>query len=181
MTAPRRIPRREAFNALAAALFFAMSASAEEAKSYLQKDISAAKIDETSDGYTVDITILASDFEEMFQKAFNDRRGVDLSAPGILELEIGRFVAQRTAMHERDGKLCPNKVERAGEDPTNDEAVRVSLTFACANHDATYDASKFLAARSARAWQVVTINHGGAHRQVMINAESPPTSVAQLR
>ncbi|MCX7899797.1 MAG: hypothetical protein N2444_06925 [Methylocystis sp.] len=176
----RFISRRQAACALSA-FFCAAPVAAEEPKSYIQKDISAAKIVENGDGYEVAVTILASDFEEMFQKSFNDRRGIDLSGPGILELEIGRFVAQRIAMRDRDGKLCPNKVERAGEDPANDEAVLVSLTFACASHDAAYDASKFLAAQSARAWQVVTIHHGKAHKQVMVNAESPPVWVAQAR
>jgi hypothetical protein len=150
-------------------------------KGYLQKDIATAKIIETSRGYTVDVSILASDFEEMFQKSFNERRGVDLSEPGVLELEIGRFVADRVTMRHQDGTPCPSKVERAGEDPADDEGVLVSMNFECANHDAVYDASKLLAAQSARAWQAVTISRGDTQRQVMVNAESPPVRVSEPR
>ncbi len=163
----------------------ALTAAAEEPGNYLQKDISTAKIVETSRGYAVDVSILASDFEEMFQKSFNERRGVDLSVSGALELEIGRFVADRITMRGGDGTPCPGKVERSGEDPGNDEGVRVSMTFECPSHDAVYDANKLLATHSSRAWQVVTISRGDAHGQAMvqamINAESPPVRLAEFR
>lgn len=159
----------------------ALSATAGEPGNYLQKDISTAKIIETSRGYAVDVSILASDFEEMFQKSFNERREVDLSHPGALELQIGRFVANRITMRGEDGTPCPTKVERAGEDPGNDEGVLVSMIFKCANRDAIYDASKLLAAQSARAWQVVTIIRGDANRQVMVNADTPPVRLAEPR
>jgi hypothetical protein len=157
------------------------STAVEEPKGYLQKDIATAKIIETSRGYAVDVSILASDFEEMFQKSFNERRGVDLSEPGALDLEIGKFVANRVTMREKDGTPCPSKIERAGEDPADDEGVLVSMTFECANRDAVYDASKLLAAQSARAWQAVTISRGAIRRQVMVNAESPPVRVSEPR
>jgi hypothetical protein len=147
-------------------------------KTYLQANISAATIKEAPGGYVVNVTILASDFEEMFQNTAAERRGVDLSGPGILEVEIGRFFAKRIAMRDRDGNSCLSKVEQAGEDPSNDEGVRVSLTFQCANRDIFYDASKFLIAHGARAWQVVTVMLGDNHRQVMVNAESPPVPVS---
>ena len=41
---------------------------AAEPKNYLQTNISAAKISVRDAVYTVDVQILASDFEEMFQK-----------------------------------------------------------------------------------------------------------------
>ncbi len=75
---------------------------------------------------------------------------------------------------DSDGKACASKVERAGEDPSNDEGVRVVLTFDCPSRNVIHDAGKFLAAQGARAWQVVTILRGDAHRQVLVNAESPP-------
>lgn len=158
-------------------LSIAAPARPAEPKTYLQPNISAATIAETLQGYKVDVTILASDFEEMFLKTAAERRGVDLSSPGILEIEIGRFVAKRIAMRTRDGSPCASKVERAGEDPANDEGVRVSLTFECANRDAAYDASGFLATQGPRAWQVVTVLHGDTNRQVMLNSESPPAPV----
>lgn len=159
----------------------APAATAGEPENYLQKDISTAKIVETSRGYAVDVSILASDFEEMFQKSFNERREVDLSVPGALELEIGRFVANRITMRGEDGAPCPSKVERSGEDPGNDEGVLVSISFECPSHDAVYDANKLIATHSSRAWQVVTISGRDAHGQAMINAESPPVRLAEFR
>lgn len=162
-------------------LFLAPIAFAAEPQAYLQADISAAKIVAAESRYSVDVTLLASDFEEMFLKSRTEHWGVDLSAPGILEIEIGRYVAKRVAMRDRDGNACASKVERSGEDPANDEGVLVSLTFECADKDAFYDARKFLEAHGPRAWQVVTIMQGDARRQVMINVESPPTPVAASR
>jgi hypothetical protein len=60
-------------------------------------------------------------------------------------------------MRDRDGRYCSSKVEHAGEDPANDEGVRVSLRFECTGREIFYDASKFLSAHGAGAWQVVTI------------------------
>lgn len=162
----------------ATALPVAFGAAAAEPTVYLQPNISGAKIVETREGYAVDVNILASDFEQMFQNTANERRGVDLSGPGILEVEIGRFFARRIVLRGRDGKDCAARVERSGEDPANDEAVLVSLKFDCATHDVLYDPSRLLAAHGPRAWQVVTIFHGASHRQVMLNVESPPAPIA---
>ena len=162
---------------LCCVLALVLPACGTEPKAYLQTNISTAKIVEAPGGFTVDITILASDFEEMFQNTMAERRGVDLSGPGLLEVEIGRFFARRIVMRNREGQSCSSKADRAGEDPANDEGVRVSLRFECTGREIFYDASKFLSAHGARAWQVVTITRGDAHRQVMINAESPATPV----
>lgn len=166
------------FGAACGVLSLLTPALAAEPKAYLQSNISTATIMEAPVGYSVEVTILASDFEEMFFKTAAERRGVDLSGPGILEVEIGRYFAKRIAMRDREGNPCASEVERAGEDAANDEGVRVSLTFRCASRDTLYDASKFLASQGARAWQVVTIINGGAHRQIMVNAESPPAPVS---
>lgn len=152
-------------------------AIAAEPKVYVQNYISAAKIVETGAGYTVDVSLLASDMEEMFVNTAAERKGVDLSGPGILEVEIGRFVAKRIVLRDRDGRTCAAKVEKSGEDPANDGGVFVSLKFDCPTQDVVYDASRFLAAHGARAWQVAVIFHGDSHRQVMLNAESPPASL----
>lgn len=163
-------PACVAFGAIA----IASAAYGAEPTAYLQPNISSASVTETPRGYTVDVRILASDLEEMFLKSRAERRGVDLSSPGILELEIGRFFAKRIVLRNLDGSLCNSKVERAGEDPANDEGVRVTLAFECAGRDVVYDAASFLTTQGARSWQVVTIVHGDAHRQIMVNAESPP-------
>jgi hypothetical protein len=109
-----------------------------------------------------------------FKTQFNYKIYVDFTAPGILEIEIGRLLKRRIEMRERGGSACTSKVERSGEDPSNDEAVLVSLTFECATKDVVYDAQKLIAAHGPRAWQVVTIFQGDAQRQIMLNAESPP-------
>ena len=49
---------------------------------FIQTNISAAKIVENNNRYVVEITILATDIEQMFQKNGGERVGVDLSQPG---------------------------------------------------------------------------------------------------
>lgn len=170
----RSIGVRRSFAGAFCILSVGPSVHAAEPKIYLQTDISAAKVFETGNGYKVNVTLLASDLEEMFQKSRAEFRGVDLAAPGILEIEIGRFVSRRIEMRESGGSACASKVERSGEDPENDEVALVSLTFECATKDVVYDARKLLAAHGPRAWHIVTIFRGDAQRQIMLNAESPP-------
>ena len=78
-----------------------------------------------------------------------------------------------------EGVVCRGKVDKAGEDPTNDEGVLVSLVFDCKTSDVTYDARELLGALGARAWQVVTIVRGQQADQKMINADSPPIPLAK--
>ncbi len=153
---------------------------AQSAKSdaFIQTNISAAKISQSDHRYIVDITLLASDFEEMFQRSGGERVGVDLSQPGALEREIGRFVQRRVTMHRANGTVCEGNVERAGEDPANDEAVLVELSFNCADQNVSYDATKLLSAEGPRAWQVVTLVRGGKTLQVMVNGESQPVALS---
>ena len=115
----------------------------------------------------------------MFLTTRNERQEGDLNRPGALEREIGRLVAARVTMRDGDGGDCAKKIEKAGEDPANDEGVLVTLSFECARADASYDATKLLAAQSSRAWQVVTVMRGGTKRQLMINGESPPVAVTE--
>ncbi|HMK88205.1 MAG TPA: hypothetical protein VK446_01025 [Methylocystis sp.] len=160
----------------------AKSASGQslEPNTFIQSNISSAKIVANDDRrYVVDISILASDVEQMFQKSGGERVGIDLSRPGALEREIGKFVGNRVEMRANNGASCNSRVEQVGEDPTNDEGVLVQLSFECAGDDPTYDATKLLAAQGSRAWQVVTILRGDAKRQIMVNGESLPVRLSE--
>jgi hypothetical protein len=168
--------RRSAYFLLAIfpiALIGARSTGAREQQVFVQRDISAARIVETSSGCVVDLTLLAADMEEMFQSSMDERRGIDLSAPGVLEEEIGKFVARRVSVRGRDGNACRQRIDRSGEDPKNDEGVLVSLVFECSGRAATYDAGKFIDAHSRRASQIINISQGNSHRQMTLNAEHP--------
>ena len=70
--------------------------------------------------------MLATDVEQMFFKTRNEREEGDLNRPGALEREIGRLVAARVTMRDGGGGDCAKKIEKAGEDPANDEGVLVS-------------------------------------------------------
>jgi hypothetical protein len=164
--------------ALVVSLANASGSSAAEPKTFLQPDISAVKIAESSEGFAVDVTMLATDFEEMFRKYLSGLGRIDLSGPGMLELEIGRFVAKKIKMRDAEGAACQSKVEKSGEDPSNDEGVLVSLTFQCPTHDVVYDARDLLGALGPRAWQTVTIVRGKTTKQTMVNANSPPVPLA---
>ncbi|MGO9430028.1 hypothetical protein [Rhodoblastus sp.] len=157
---------------LAAMLAKIPLAQSREPDVYIQTNISAASIVEYNNRFVVEVTILASDIEQMFQKSGDERVGVDLSQPGEVEREIGKFVEKRVAMRNNNGSACASKVEQAGEDPKNDEGVLVVLSFECAGADAIYDVTKLLMTQGPRAWQVVTILRGDTKRQVMVNAEN---------
>jgi len=167
--------------ALAATLAELPSAPGAESTGFIQDNISTAKIVANGARYVVDISMMATDVEEMFLKTRKEHEDVDLNQPGALEREIGKFVAGRVTMRDGGGADCVKKVEKAGEDPSNDEGVLVELSFDCASADASYDASKLLATQSSRAWQVVTITRGEAKRQVMLNGDSPPVPTAEGR
>ena len=59
---------------------------AAEPKNYLQTNISAAKISVRDAVYTVDVQILASDFEEMFRKHLSGLGRVDFRLQASLKL-----------------------------------------------------------------------------------------------
>jgi hypothetical protein len=164
-------------------LMFAQGAAATspDAPAFVQPNISTSKIVMDNRRFTVDVTLLASDLEQMFLKSGGERLNVDLSQPGALEREIGKFVASRISMRDQTGGTCAAQVERAGEDPTNDEAVIVGLRFECADDDATYDATQLLAAQSSRAWQVVTLIRGGSRRQLFVHGDTGPIRTRDVR
>lgn len=167
--------------AIAATLAKMPAARSIEPNVFIQPNISAAKIVEDNKRYIVDITILATDMEQMFQNNGGERLGVDLSQPGALEREIGKFVENRVTMRGNNGVACARKVEWAGEAPNNDEGVLVVLRFECEGADAIYDATKLLATQGPRAWQVVTIMRGDAKRRVMINGENSSVGLSEAR
>jgi len=42
----------------------------------------------------------------MFQETQEERAGVDLSPPGALEAEIGKFIVERVDLRNAENKLC---------------------------------------------------------------------------
>jgi hypothetical protein len=153
------------------------SAQGAESNGYVQENISTARITADGNRYLVEIAMQATDVEQMFFKTRNEREEGDLNRPGALEREIGRLVAARVTMRDGAGGDCAKKIEKAGEDPANDEGVVIGLSFECASAGASYDPTKLLTTQSSRAWQVVTLMRGSAKRQVMVNAESPPVVI----
>ncbi len=145
-------------------------------------DISTAKIVAKKDGvFVVDEGFLATDLERMFQDSLAERAGVDLSAPGVLESEIGRFVQRRVAMRNEQGQLCASHVEKAGEDPTNQDSALVVLRFQCpaGGGKALYDATKLLAAQGPKGKHLVTLESPENAGQTMLNPSSPPLDLSQ--
>ncbi|MBG0810904.1 HupE/UreJ family protein [Methylosinus sp. H3A] len=123
-------------------------------------DISSAKIvPETGDRYRVDVGFLGTDIERMFQETQEERAGVDLSPPGVLEAEIGKFIVRRVDLRNAEGKLCASKVVYAGEDPTNPYDAKVSLQFDCSGvaGPILYDPARLMTTQGKRAKQLVSI------------------------
>jgi hypothetical protein len=150
-------------------------------QAYIQTDITAAKIVGTKGHYVAEIKILATDVERMFLNTARERAGLDLAVPGALEREIGKLVADRVVMRGKEGVACAVKIEKAGEDPANDEGVSVVLSFECASENATYDVSKLSATMGPRASQVVRVSHNGAESQTMVHGDSAPLVLSDKR
>jgi hydrogenase/urease accessory protein HupE len=138
-------------------------------------DISTAKIvPEKNHVYVVDEGFLATDLERMFQDTMNERAGIDLSAPGVLESEIGLFVQKRVSMRDAEGHACASRIEKAGEDPTNQDSALVVLRFDCPGDGGIYDATKLLAAQGPKGKHLVTLAGPSASGQTMLYPQSPP-------
>ena len=68
-------------------------------------DISTGKIaSQANHLYVVDIGFLATDLEKIFQATMAERIGADLSAPGVLETEIGKLISKRIRMHGENNR-----------------------------------------------------------------------------
>jgi hypothetical protein len=142
------------------------------------QDISTAKLTPKDGGWTIEIGFLATDLERMFQETMNERANVDLSRPGVLEDEIGKFVARRVAMHDVNGRTCGGKVESAGEDPKAQDRALVVLRFNCAGDFTIYNATKLLAAQGPRGKQVVTLAGVKNAGETMLSGASPPLDLS---
>ncbi|HEY8161469.1 MAG TPA: HupE/UreJ family protein [Methylocystis sp.] len=144
-------------------------------------DISTGKIAPQAERvYAVDVGFLATDLERMFQDTMDERAGVDLSPPGALEEEIGKFVARRVAMRDETGRACMAKVQKAGEDPTNQDSALIVMRFDCAGASGKvfYDASKLLAAQGSRGKHLVTLLGENAG-ETMLYPQNPPLDLSK--
>lgn len=140
-------------------------------------DISTGKIATKGERiYTLDVGFLATDLERMFQNTMDERSSVDLSAPGALEEEIGKFVARRVAMRGEDGRACISTVEKAGEDPTNQDSALVVVRFDCTgvNGKVFYDATKLLAAQGSKGKHLVSLIGTANAGETMLYPQDPP-------
>jgi hydrogenase/urease accessory protein HupE len=145
-------------------------------------DISTGKIVKTPEGaYVVDVGFLATDLERMFQETMSERPDADLSAPGVLEEEIGKFVQRRVAIRDDRGRVCVGHVDKSGEDPTNQDSALVVLRFECANMSPKilYDATKLLEAQGSKGKHLVTLVGAGNSGESMLYPSDPPLDLAK--
>jgi hydrogenase/urease accessory protein HupE len=144
-------------------------------------DISTGKIAPRKDhAYLVDVGFLATDLERMFQDTMSERVSVDLSAPGVLETEIGKFVERRVAMRDAQGRACMANVEKSGEDPTNADSALIVLRFNCAGlgDKIFYDASKLLAAQGTRGKHLVSLVETRNAGETLLYPANPPLDLS---
>lgn len=145
-------------------------------------DISTGKIvPQDNHIYAVEVGFLATDLERMFQDTMSERIGVDLSAPGALEAEIGKFVEKRVAMRDGTGRACVAKVIKSGEDPTNQDSALIAMRFDCGGTTGTlfYDATKLLAAQGAKGKHLVTLEGSENAGQTMLYPDDPPLDLSK--
>ena len=161
-----------------AALFLLLFALASPASAHTA-DISTAKLVQAGAVWTVDVGFLATDLERMFSETMAERPGVDLSQPGVLEAEIGKFVQRRVGMHDAQGRTCSGKVIKAGEDPTNQDSALIVLTFSCAGNFTIWDATKLLQAQGPRGKQLLTLKSETNSGEIMLDGQSPPLDLTK--
>ena len=145
-------------------------------------DISTAKIAAKPNRvYSVDVGFLATDLERMFQETMSERADVNLSEPGVLETEIGKFVQHRVSMHDAEGHVCASTVEKSGEDPTNQDSALVVLQFDCSGVTGQifYDATKLLAAQGPKGKHLVTIIGGENAGETMLYPADPALDLSK--
>jgi hydrogenase/urease accessory protein HupE len=164
---------------LIASVLFCVSLNlslAEPARAHTP-DISTGKIAPQGERvYVLDVGFLATDLERMFQNTMDERASVDLSPPGALEEEIGKFVARRVAMRGDGGRACIAKIEKAGEDPTNQDSALVVMRFDCTGTTGKiyYDATKLLAAQGSKGKHLVTLIGTPNAGETMLYPTDPP-------
>lgn len=167
------------FARLAAMILFCVGLSAS-AQAHTA-DISTGKVQPQADRvYVVDVGFLATDLERMFQDTMTERSGVDLSAPGALETEIGKFVQKRVAMRDESGRACVSTVAKSGEDPTNQDSALIVVKFDCgtATGKIFYDATKLLEAQGVKGKHLVTLT-GENSGETMRYPQDAPLDLTQ--
>jgi hypothetical protein len=144
-------------------------------------DVSIAKLSTIDGAYLAEISLLATDLERMFQETMDERAGVDLSPPGALETEIGKFVQRRVAIRDSTGRNCASVVLKAGEDPIRSYGATVVLRFKCEKIGGklVYDASKFLSAHGTKSKQLIVITRGLKTTEATLIPETPLLNIAQ--
>jgi hydrogenase/urease accessory protein HupE len=123
-------------------------------------DISSVRIvPKENKQYLVDVGFLGTDIERMLQETQEERRGVDMSAPGALESEIGKFIQSRTDLRDANGNKCASEVVSVGEDPTNPYDAKIVMNFDCGAvpGNILYDPERLLKAQGPRAKHLVSI------------------------
>lgn len=137
---------------------------------------SVARIEFRDGKWISNIKILATDLEKMFSASMDERSGLDLSPPGVLEREIGSFILRRITIHDGRGHACPSTVEASGEDPDSNTNALVILRFDCkaVGQPVYYDASKLLSAHGSSGRHAVTVTIGGVHSKETVLIDSKP-------
>ena len=150
MTGFRRISAALAL----AALLLGGDASAHTA------DISSSRILPEGNGhYRVEVGFLGADIERMLAENKAALKGVDLTEPGLIEGMLGKFIQQRVALQNAEGRTCPSTVVAVGEDPTSPSDSKAVLQFDCSGVPGQifYNPFKLLEAQGPRAKHLVSI------------------------
>ncbi len=145
-------------------------------------DISTGKIAAQANRvYIVDIGFLATDLEKIFQATMAERIGADLSAPGVLETEIGKLIATRIRMRGENNRPCSETIEKSGEDPTNQDSALVVLRFDCSATEGQifYDARKLLSAQGSKGKHLVTLTGSANAGETMLYPNDPELDLSK--
>ncbi len=147
------------------ALVFGATLSASTFARAHTANISSSRIvPEAPAQYRVEVGFLGSDIERMFAEHKSDLSpDIDLTAPGVIEAMIGRFIQKRVALQNAEGQSCASEVVSVGEDMANPSDSKAVLRMDCRGvaGQIFYNPYKLLEAQGARAKHFVSIGEKG--------------------
>jgi len=144
---------------IALAVVLAVFGVASTASAHTANISSSRIVPEPNNRYRVEVGFLGADIERMFAENKPSQADVDLTAPGVIEGMIGKFIQSRVELRNSEGLTCASTVVSVGEDPANPYDSKAVLWMDCSAVPGQifYDPFRLLTAQGPRAKHFVSI------------------------
>ena len=144
---------------IALVLVLAVFGIASAASAHTANISSSRIVPEPDKHYRVEVGFLGTDIERMFAENKPSQADVDLTAPGVIEGMIGKFIQSRVDLRNAEGQTCASTVISVGDDPANPYDSKAVLRMDCSAVPGQifYDPFRLLTAQGPRAKHFVSI------------------------